>query len=258
MRKAGLVTFLCAVLASGCLRMENTLTLKEDGSGTFECTCGVPEQTLTQLKAVSRIEADLARAGGDAPPPKGRNYVDLLLFAPEEQVRNELTALKKYGITLTLLKVDNRDARRQVELAVSFQNLAEAAKSDVFKEYGFSLAKNHDGDYVLQRPAPSKEKTEYLDFSKPDNLKLLSPLLGGFYVQVKVNTPSLILRTSAPSKSTRTAIWTFDFDNKPSSFLALQNEGMGIVFEGRGLKLPEVGIPATNSAQVVTADQKPK
>ena len=240
MRKLALLAVLTAV-ASGCLRLEQTLTLKEDGSGTFECTCAVPEETLSQLRAAAKIEHEMARAANEAGPATPRkDYIDMFLYDSDEQIRKELGTLKKYGITVTRLKVEGREARRQMELALQFQNLADVAKTDFFKEYGFSLTKNKDGDYVLQRPPPVREKVDMPDLTKTENARLITPLLAGFFVQVKVNTPSRILRTNAHNKSTRTAVWTFDYDNKPDAFMAVQTEGLGIVFEGKGLKIPEI------------------
>lgn len=235
--------------AAGCLRMETSLTLRPDGSGTIEVVATIPEATLTQLRAVARVEDELRKASGEPPPPisASRRLVDLFLFGRDDALHRELKAWADHGITVTQLKLEHREGRRNIHCALSFASVERLAALELFQEEGFSLTRNSTGDCVLYRPPSVVDRSRVEELMQADVLKQVAPLLSGFLVQIRVTTPSRVVRTNAPRRGSRSVEWTFNFDDHPESFVALHTEPLAVVFEGAGLTLPEVHLTSRAS-----------
>jgi hypothetical protein len=74
---------------------------------------------------------------------------------------------------------------------------------------------------------------------------MLTPLLNGFLVSFTVNSPTKILRTTAPITGAYSASWRFDFSRDPNALIAMQNQRFQLVIEGEGITLPKVQLPAS-------------
>ena len=228
-------------LAAGCIKLNESLTLKEDGSGSLDVTYSIAEQTITQLKAMNKLRDQLAIVSGDPSDVAAKDDLSALFMDPvEDSMRKRLKGYEKFGITAPTVRVESRNAGRYVTLKLLFDNLANAAKADFFQEHGFFLSKNAKGNYLLNRPAEAPDGSTSMDFSDPESVKLLTPLLGGFKVVIKVNTPTKILDSNATEKAARSATWSFDFDKDPKAVLALQRQAFTVLFDGTGASLPAV------------------
>jgi len=229
------------ILATGCLKVDQTLSINDDGSGSLQVEYSVSEQAISQLRAMRKLTQQMAAATGEqaaAIPKDDRAY--MLLDPQKQSLTAELEKLKPYGVTVDELEVETRNARRNVRVQLRFKSLAEVAKSDWFVEYGFLLYKGPRGNYVFDRPASGTGDDSVMDFSSPEMVRLLNPLLTGFSVISKVRTPGVILRTNAHRHSQHVAQWQFDFDEDPNALVGLQNQRMLILFEGRGVTLPTI------------------
>ena len=237
--RIALLSFL--ILSVGCIRIEQTLTIKKDASGSCDIYYSMSEQTIVQLKAMLKLREQMAAASENISGLIQEDDFTRMLIDPiENDMRREIKKYEKYGITLERMKVESRNAWRHVRMKILFDNLEEAAKTDVFQEYGFSLSKNTNGNYLFYRKGENDDSKKTRKFSDHETVRLLTPLLGGFKVVLRLNTPGKILKTNAPQKSLYSAIWNFDFDKNPDAVLGLQNESLMLVFEGDGLNLPEI------------------
>jgi hypothetical protein len=243
MRVAVFVLGAVSLVVAGCIQVDQTVTLSPDGSGTLEASYSVADQAVEQLHAMRKLTQQMAAAAGEAETEIKENELAYLLLDPtKEGLEQEINKYRKYGVTTEELKVESRNARKYVTLKLRFKNLAEFAKSDVFQTYGFSLNKNTQGDYVLDRPASFAAGAAETDFSSPEMVRLLTPMLGGFNVIVKVRPPGGILKTNAHRSSQYMATWSFDFDRDSNALMALQKQRMVILFDGRGLDLPKITV----------------
>ena len=104
--------FICLAAASGCIKVDQTLELKRDGSGTLDVSYSVPEQTITQIKAMLKLERELAIAAGEsAKTYKEDEYTRLVFIPVEELLRKKLKEFEPFGITVSTLKVSSRSGR---------------------------------------------------------------------------------------------------------------------------------------------------
>lgn len=241
MRVLNLAVFMMLAAGVGCVRVDQTLTLNEDGSGSLHVAYSVSEQAVAQFRAMQKLTRQMALAAGRPSalsPTDERAY--LFLDPGEQALSRELAKYKEYGVVVDDLEVDTRNARRNVRMQLRFRSLERLAQAEVFKDYGFSLYRGPKRHFVFDRPAKDGGARSSMDFSAPEMVRLLTPLLSGFRVVTKVRTPGAILRTNAHSHSQHVATWNFDFDKDPNALIALQRQRMLILFDGDGLELPAV------------------
>jgi hypothetical protein len=235
-RSALIVTLLAAC---GCLEVDEALTINRDGSGTCELAYSISEQAIVQMKAMLKLKAQMEEAAGEsdkASTGKGADYTFLFAEPADEHLRRGFGQYEKHGLVLEDLKVEARDGRRNVRMKISFPGLDSLSKTEFFPEHRLSIARNPEGSCVLELVPMSGEKVPRI--TDEDTVRQLVPLLSGFRVTLKVNTPGRITETNASEKSDRTATWTFDFDKNPNAVPDLQNGLMKVVFDGSGLDLP--------------------
>jgi hypothetical protein len=229
-----------AGLLTGCLRVDQTLTIKPDGSGTIELKYSVAERAVTQLKAMRKLQSQLARvAGKEDKDDEVTRYAYLFLMPREEALRRECERYADLGIEIEKLDVSTRGAWRNVNLKLVFKRIDALPKTPVFKYIGFSLVRNKYGQYVFHRVSEPDPAFNPPNLNDPAVLKSVSPILGGFRVSIRLNTPGRILKTNAPRRSSRACVWVYDFARDPMAVAEIQRGRLVTVFDGSGLDLPE-------------------
>lgn len=238
------------LLAAGCIRVEQKLALNPDGSGTFEVTYTVPDETTQRIKSMLKLADELAAAGGGEVEPIPEDDFTRLVFDPQEDaIRRRIESYAPLGIQLNELEVDARNARRLVKIMIGFSNIADVAKADFFPSYGFSIAKNKAGQYVLYtRPITREPLDKSWAEAEQDAYKLMSPLLNGFHYELRIQTPGRIINTNADQREPYTARWLYAFDANPQALADLQRKQMTIVFDNTGLVYPEFRQPDAPTA----------
>jgi len=113
MRGIKSLALLSCLALSGCLEIEQTVTLTADGSGTQSVRMVIREGLLTELAR----RQPAARLGEQGDP---------LAVFHKEKVDKELT---EAGLALTAHKVDRVSGMRHVDLTASFANFATLQKS---------------------------------------------------------------------------------------------------------------------------------
>jgi len=236
--RTGMLVAIAAL--TGCITLDQKLVIRGDGSGTCEFSYSVSEQTIEQMRAMLQLRRQMAIAAGEA----NAEHLDVnphyMIDIDEDRIRTELSKYEKLGLSVERLTTDNRKERRSVYIEARFENLAKLAEADFFQEYGFSLFRNEQGNYVLYR-APSADPGELpVEMSDPATVRNLTPLLSGFRIVASVTVPRAIIETNASRPSQFTAEWEYDFDKNPEALLDLQRTEMRVVFDGEGVKLPRV------------------
>lgn len=229
-----IVTACLFALISGCIEAEPTMIIKEDASGVFDLAYSIPEQTVIQFKAMTKLRDDLNDAADK--PSQHDDPLTLLFFDPsEEGFRSEFQKLADKGITIEKISLGTRNAARQVNIRLKFRKLSDVLATDICRQYRISLSKDDQGNYTLKREGINTTNTNEL-YAKPEQ-EMVTPILAGFRVLVKINTPSLILKTNASRTSRFTAEWEFNFDKNLNAVVDLQSKPMEVTFSSEGLSL---------------------
>lgn len=222
---------------TGCLKATQKVAIHKDGSGWFEINYNASEQAIRQTKAMLRLREQMEKLTGDH---DAAAWQDTYLFidSTEEQMRKRLKRYEAQGITVDTLRVQTKSGWRSVYIKMNAKSIASAARADFYPDYGFTLAKNAQGNYVLTHV--SRNTGEATGILNEDVLDTLSPILSGFHVTSSFQVPGTILESNAKQKTANTASWVFDYDADPNAILALERQNMKIVFSGKGLTLPAV------------------
>jgi hypothetical protein len=213
------VVLLSLSVLTGCLKMEQEITLNANGSGRVSLMKAMTEQMVTTLK---EAEKDNER--------KGVKFRTSLEFDKKE-IRENFKQYRKFGITLKNVKTENRDGWRYVYVNFDFKNFSCLRELNEFNN--IILKKNEAGDYVISCGLDSDQKG--MDITQLTGT--MKTMLQGMRVVSKVNTPTDIISTNAPIRTARSATWIVDFDQDPDCVnrLPIKPE---VVFSGRGVDIP--------------------
>lgn len=217
MKKWIVIIFSISVL-TGCFKLEQEITLNADGSGKVSILKAMTEEMIAEIDRISEEQRKMGARSGES------NIV-----FDEAKLREFYQKYQDFGVTLRRLEIEKKNGWRYAYIDIEFENFLSLRKLADFKD--ISLRKNISGDYVI-----SSDRSEELagTDSDPEMLEKIKPMLPGFRVVAKVNTPADIISTNATISSERSAIWIIDYDEDPESInqLPLKPE---VVFSGKDI-----------------------
>ena len=194
-RSIGLIFFiiLTAILTTGCIEIEEEITINADGSFLLEVTYAMKEVEAAELFALvnyhkkfePNIVSDSERFWKDSDPnPFDFNSVNM---------SNEFTVYQAQGVTATVVRTEIAKQHRFMFLSVTFSDLEKVQESEIFEDKAFmlflpqpTLAITKDGDSynvalsIADDPVSQKHRAD-----APD-----SGLISGFSAKV-LNTSLL-------------------------------------------------------------------
>ncbi len=217
-----------AVILTGCIKMEQNITLNKDGSGSFQLMYAMSEESISQMKVISQMGA----SEGEEVESDSNFEFD------EEKVRAQFEEMKDRGVTLKKVRSETRDGWKYMYVDCDFQDLSGLAGTSGGEEIPVTISKNAEGDYVITSQMGGDEMG--MPETDPESLKMMLPMLAGMRIAFRVNTPTRIISTTAPIRTDNSAEWVFDVDADPESILKLGKEKMEIVFDGTGVNIPEI------------------
>ncbi len=231
MKKWIWVFSLIAVVAlTGCIKMDQDITLNKDGSGNVKFTYGMSEQTINQVKAM----AEMNRQTEGEEQTEESNPFEF----DEAKVKKEFEALKDKGITLNSVKTTTEDGWKYMNVDFDFKDIAQLNDADVMGDSPIMISKNDAGNYVITSKMSGDEMGGGEE--NAEQMKAMLPMLAGMRIALKINTPGPIISTTAPVKTADSAQWVFDIDKDPDSILNMSKTKMEVVFDGKGCTIPEL------------------
>lgn len=221
-----------ATLLAGCIRVEQVLTLNPDGSGVIDLTYGMSEESVRGFQEMSQDM--LAGSNGLSGAAMPFDFSD-------EDVRNDFKDYEADGVVLQSVDTSVRDGWKYRRLVIRFRDLEGLARSGFLADRRFSLTRDEQGNYVLvQASGGNGDMAGQLSaLGGPEMQEVLNTVMKGFRAVIQIRTPGRILETNAPEKGDRAASWSFDLEKDPQALDKAQAASMRIVFEGKGLKIPE-------------------
>ena len=220
-------------LISGCLKMEQEITLNKDGSGRIKIVYGMSEQTISQMKAMAEMAKQMAPEEGELTTPK-----DELFQFDAAKIKEEFKGLKEKGITLKSVKTEKKDGWQYIDMVVAFKDISKLEDIPEMGNSPLTITKDAQGNYVISS-GMSDDKMG-AGMQNPEQMKAMLPMFQGMRVSMKINTPTNIIETNAPIKGKKSAQWVIDVDKDPDSLTKLSGMSMKIVFDGKGCTIPEV------------------
>jgi hypothetical protein len=223
---------LLAALLGGCIRVEETLKIEKDGSGVIDITYGMSDENAARMQELAHTMVSNAEGGAStAAMPFGSS---------EEQIRREFKEYEASGVALKSVSTEARDGWKYRRLVIQFPSLAALAETGFLSDRNLSVSRDESGNYVFcQFSDPNAQTAGLNDLGDPQTEAALKEIMKGFRAVVRIETPGQILETTATDKTDRSATWTFDVDKDPKALERIQTSTLKIVFDGRGVKIPE-------------------
>jgi len=208
-----------ALCVSGCLHLEQAITIERDGSATFDFHYVVPEDTLP---AATAAQQQLERWQGLTPSEStsGLNW-----FLSERAAR---TYFSGSGRKLEYYRSYSRNKHRHADLRVSVKSVLAALRSGQFGQ--FAIKQGEGGDYTFEAELASYPVEKPLTREQLERLQVLTQ---GLSLRLGVVVPTEILTTTAPAVQKTTAVWHFEPDTDPS--LLSRTPKIQLTFSGKGL-----------------------
>ena len=233
--RVALLAALVAV-ASGCLKIDDTLTINKDGSGSLHMVYAMPQSSIAQLESMKTLMGQMQMASGQA---ASSNEVRSMFVFDEAGIRKQLAPFAARGVAIERLQIQDRQDWQYVDLQLQFKSLDALFDTVYFQDFDVSLSKNKDGNYVLLVRTPEDKSTPKVKVGDPETQKALSPVLTGLRMVARVVPPARIVETNAARKTDLSATWEIDYDREPRSVEQLQDLRIYLMFDGQGLTLPD-------------------
>jgi len=224
---------LALALLTGCIHVEQILTLKPDGSGELHVTYGMSKDDIAQMQEMSKgamaeegVSNDVAAAS-----PFDFNEAD---------IREDFKAYEEHGVTLNSVRTEESNNWKFVYLDIGFKSLAGLSRTDFVSDRTISLAKTAEGRYVFRQAASGaqdKAAREGVDQESIDTM--MAGMMKGFHATMTVRTPGKILKTNAGQSDEQSATWDFDLEKDPQALQRAQKLDMQVEFDGTGIEIPE-------------------
>lgn len=231
MRRWGWVLVLGAMLAlAGCIKVDQTLTLNADGSGTLAMRYGMPEQAIAQLQAIQQMAAQ----GGEGLEVQQEAPFD---FEPE-QVRADFEASKPEGVELTALSSEVVDGWKYIDLTLAFDDIGALKRTEMFEKSNLSIEPTPDGNYRITQRGGGDTELPGGEAADAQLMQQMAAMLAGFRIAQTVVVPGDIIETNAPQVDGRRASWVFDIAQDPNVIQTIADTNLELVFDGDGVALP--------------------
>ena len=245
-----LVVLAVALALGGCVKVEQTLTLKKDGSGTLDMRYGMSEQTIAQMEAMEKMAESMGQEE-DAEAESGSPF-----DFDEAEIREQFETSAPEGVKLVSLDSESVDGWKYMNLKLAFDDLAALRQTEFFSDGAMSLTKNADGNYVLVQSTGAEDAmpptpSDGGDAAAAAMLEQMSAMFAGMRIATTVIAPSEVLESNATETDGRKASWVFDVDEDPAVLTKLKQMNLRMVFKGKGVDIAE--FDATSGGAADTA-----
>lgn len=243
MSNHGFRGMVCALLlamlsVTGCVKIDSTLDVAKDGSGTWKVIYAMPVHIIRQMESAQAQAQELEKAGGRKHRPGLNRMADLPYLFDEESVRQRFRKLETQGIVLAKIQTRSSGGWRYVDLTVKYTQLEALLRQPFFDSLGVALSGAGSGACKLVVGLPDMGTVEDLpDPADPKVSAKVSPFMNGMRVVSRIGVPGDIRNTTSQGGDVRHATWEWDYDKDSRAVLRLARDKMIVVFDGSGTTL---------------------
>ena len=226
----GLATLLMGWWSAGCVKVEQALSLKPDGSGVIALRYGMSLADLAEMEAMAK--AQLAEGGEEGEVSmEGGNPFEF----DEAEVRKDFEEYNKVGVTLEDIRTEVVDGWKYLSLRVAFASLEALGKTEFLSDRMVSLKRLPDGNYEFLQTAPPGPEAEDMEGME----QMMADMMEGFRAAMKFEAPGELVESNADRTEGRTVEWVFDLDKDSKALRRAQKMALRVVFKGDGLNLKD-------------------
>lgn len=224
---------------TGCIKIDTTLTLNNEGGGTLRAMYGMPGFLVRQLEVTRQWTQQLDLASGKtnaAPPPS----LDIPMIYDETVLKGRFKRMEADGITLDALRTKEQGGWNYVEFTLKFSRLDALMKQSMFRECGVQFKRQDDENCRLSISLPPTGfSASQGGVSAPDTIAKITPFLNGMRVIVRIDLPGDIRNSTATMSDSRRATWEWDFDKDARVVDSLSQDKMVVVFRGSKVRISD-------------------
>lgn len=230
------------LLLAGCIKLDQTLTLNKDGSGTLDIRYGMAEQTIAQLEAMEQMSQQGADGGGDVVASDDGTPFDF----DEAEVREKFEQDKPEGVELVSVSSEVVDGWKYIQMQLSFADLEALKRTEFFEDSELAISRNADGNYVMLQKTGADDAGIGAPAGGEDDgmaeamMQQMATMFAGLRIATSVVAPGEVLESNATSVEGNKATWVFDIDEDPSVLSKLGAMDLQMTFSGEGVDLPEL------------------
>jgi len=245
-RQISLFTFLLSVLlfaGMGCVKIDATVSIERDGSGTLRAIYGMPTYIIKQADLARELSTSLDLANGRT------NTVPVVLDIPflydEAVLRTKFSAMAVDGLTLESLKTREQGGWNYVDFSLKFKTLGGLFKQSFFKDTAVSLKHLDETSCKLViTPPPVGQTPEISTVVMQESINSLTPFLNGFRVVTRMGFPSDIRNSNSLMSDNRRATWEWDYEKDQQALSRLAQSKMVVVFDVSEFRIKDFEKPA--------------
>ena len=234
--------------ATGCIKIDASLSLNRDGSGSLRTIYGMPTFLIKQMELTRQWTRSLDFAGGKStnmPLPS----LDIPMIFDEAVLNSRFRQMTADGVNLESLRTREQGGWRYVDFNLKFSRFDGLVKQSFFKECGVVWARAEDDTCKLLVSLPPVGMSPNLSAqTNPGASANLTPYMNGLRVVVRVDLPGEIRNSSSTMSDNRRATWEWDFDKDATAIERLAKDRIIVVFDGRQVRFKNFEKPAGGTA----------
>jgi len=225
--------FILTLSLCGCVRVEQDLVIRPDGSGSLRFVYGVKEQDLERMRQVATQMAAID-------PSLAATDVDWLTAFDENVIRREWENMEHDGVKLDRVVTRTQDGWRYMQAEIQFVSLQHLLDCGMLADGHISLTRGPNGQYGYQQSIQAGRVMKSL----PPGMEMeaLQPMLAmmmrDFNASFSVQAPGRIIRSNAHRTEGSRVIWEFN-GQQADVVEKLQNLDLRMMFDGRELKISD-------------------
>lgn len=212
---------------AGCIKVDQTLALNRDGSGTLAIRYGMSEQTIAQIKAMEQM----SQQGGEGIKMEQASPFEF----DEAKVREEFAASKPDGVDLEAVTSEVAGGWKFIDLKLRFDDLRALKKIKIFKDSELRIIRDGSGNYRLVQKGPGSKEVSAGDARMQ---KQAAAMFAGLRIVNTLVLPSEVIATNATKVDGNRVSWIFDLAEDPEAISKLENTELSVTFSGADVHLP--------------------
>lgn len=236
---------ICGVLlAAGCIKINTTVSITADGSGTWKVVYAMPTHMIRQVQMARELTVDLDKAGASSVTNVPVKPLDIPMLFDEAAVRARFASLERDGLKLTKLQTRSRSGWQYVDLVVKFDRLEDLVRQRFFDDCGISFKQMGPGLSKIVISLPAGDGGERVDLADPAVNVALTPFMKGMVVVVNIEVPGEVRNSNSFISDSKLASWQWDFEKDPKALELLFKDKMILVFDSSRSRIKDFDKPA--------------
>lgn len=238
-----LLLLTAGLLGTGCVKIDATVNLEQDGSGSLRAIYGMPTHIIKQADLARQLSRSLDIAAGVTNTVM--QETDIPYLYDEAVLKAKFAAMASEGLSVESLKLREQGGWNYVDFVLKFKTLQSLFRQSFFRDLGVVVKHLDEKSCKLTITLPPVGIT-------PDNVRLvldeslnkLTPFFNGFRVVTRLSFPGELRNSNSLISDSRRATWEWDFDKDAQALVRLAQDKIIVVFDASNVRVRDFEKPA--------------